>query len=500
MDLFNLLEFAPRFLKIKDKDGNIIPFKFNRAQLFAHARFEAQLKETGKVRALVLKGRQQGMTTLIQSRYMHKVTTGRGKKAFILAHEVEATSNIFDITKRYVDNIEPGVIPIPSQCSHNKMYFNKLDSGYRVGTAANKSTGRSQTVQLLHCSEVAFYPHADETSKGILQAVSSGDGTEIILESTANGIGNFFHQKWIEATKGKGDYQAIFVPWYWQDDYAIDAKEEYILDEKEREFMRLYGPDGLTERHLLWRRKKMGDFRGDDEQKTNQFSQEYPFNAVEAFINPITDTFINGACVNKARHNYVESQSPLIIGVDPAVSDKDRFVIIRRRGRVVYGIEVHYNHDTMQIAGRIRKVIADEKPAKVFIDSIGIGAGVVDRLKEQGMGCVEGIAVSRSASDPDKFKNLRAELWWEMREWLMQDMPVQIPNDDNLHGELTGLGYKYDSSARLQIESKDDLKARGMSSPDLADAMALTFSGGAFATSSVYEPDFMPEHARGMFT
>ena len=86
-----------------------------------------------------------------------------------------------------------------------------------------------------------------------------------------------------------------------------------------------------------------------------------------------------------------------------------------------------------------------------------------------------------------------------MREWLAQDMPVQIPNTDELMGDLTSLGYKFDSSGRLQIESKDDLKKRGMKSPDAADALALTFFVGDYFTTTNYQPNYLPTESAGMF-
>src|SRR5215831_16898363 len=94
--LKNLAKFAPAFLTIKNKAGRPIPFQLNQAQVFAHNRLEAQLKQLGRVRALVLKGRQQGLSTLIQARFFHKVITVRGQKAFILTHEAEATKNLFE--------------------------------------------------------------------------------------------------------------------------------------------------------------------------------------------------------------------------------------------------------------------------------------------------------------------------------------------------------------------------------------------------------------------
>ncbi len=154
----------------------------------------------------------------------------------------------------------------------------------------------------------------------------------------------------------------------------------------------------------------------------------------------------------------------------------------------------------MELVGLIRRIIDKERPAKVCIDCIGIGAGIVDRLYELGyQGTVEGVNVARTANDRDKFRNLRAELWHDMREWLAQELPVQVPDSDELLGDLTSLGYKFDSSGRLQIESKDDLRKRGMKSPDLADSLALTFFVGDYLKNNEYATKFLTEKAAGMF-
>ncbi len=154
----------------------------------------------------------------------------------------------------------------------------------------------------------------------------------------------------------------------------------------------------------------------------------------------------------------------------------------------------------MQLVGKLKVIIEKERPTKMFIDCIGLGAGVVDRLAEMGYECVVGVNVSRAANNPDQFLNLRAELWSEMRDWLNQDMPVQIPDDPELQKELCGLGYKYNSSGRLQIESKVDAKKRGMNSPDKADALMITFAYGQHAGTGVYQENRIPERASGMFT
>lgn len=495
----DLTLFAPEFFTIRTKSGSPINFALNAAQLYIHQRLEAQLRQTGKVRAIILKGRQQGCSTYIQARYFHRVITTRGKKAFILTHESEATKNLFEMTKRYYENLPLGLCPKADKASTKELRFTQFDSGYSVGTAGNKSTGRSQTIQLFHGSEVAFWEFADEHATGVLQAIASEPGTEIILESTANGIGNYFHKMWSAACSSASDYQAIFIPWYWQDEYTRNSSS-FEMNEEEQYLYNLYKDDGLTKQHLEWRRVKISDLSGDPDIGLELFKQEYPMTAEEAFRNPIDNVFINAKLVMRARKQEVDSEASLIIGVDPAIANSDRTCIIRRRGRLAYKLESFRNHNTMEVAGRIGEIIKTERPAKVYIDCIGIGAGIVDRLQEMGYTCVEGVNVARSANLKDKFRNLRAELWWNMREWLASEMPVQIPDSDELHGDLCSLGYKHTSNGLLQIEGKDQLRARGMPSCDSADSLALTFFAGEYAMETAYKPTIMPRSHWAAFT
>lgn len=496
IDVYDLLQFAPAFFKISDKEGQIIPFKFNRAQLYVHERIEAQLKRLGYVRVLILKGRQQGISTCIQARYFHRVLTVPGTQAFILTHMSDATQAIFEMAKRYNNNLPEGLAPKANKDNDNRLVFDKLNSGYRVGTAGSKQIGRSMTNQLLHLSEYAFYDAHSEIKAGIEQTVADMPGTEKIKESTANGISNAFYTDWQDAKEGTSDWETIFVPWYWDDGYARDANNIVLTDE-EKDWLHLYQHNGLTAQNLAWRRNKIQDFGGDYDQKRKKFNQEYPFTDEEAFLSSITDTFITPEPVMRARKTHIDSTSTMVLGVDPARGGVDKSAIIRRKGRVAYNCETFQGLDTMQLVGKLKTIIDREHPHKVFIDCIGLGAGVVDRLKEMGYECVIGVNVARSANNPDRFLNLRAELWSEMRDWFLQDLPVQIPDDPELQKELCGLGYDHNSSGRLVIESKKDAKKRGMRSPDKADALMITFAYGQHAGMSHYEPNYIPEHTAG---
>lgn len=490
--------FAKNFLIIHDKVGAERNFEMNRAQLYVHERLEAQLKATGKVRALILKGRQQGVSTYVQARFFQKIITKRGKKAFILTHLSEATAAIFEMTKRYSENMDEALFPKPDKKNDNKLTYEGLGSGYRVGTAGSLEIGRSMTNQYLHLSEYGFYKDASSIGLGLLQTVAEMDDTEIIKESTANGQANDFYADWKEAKNGKTRYQAIFVPWYWQDEYCIE-NVLFVPNEEERDWLEKFGVNGLKPGHLNWRRIKLEDFKGDYEQKCRKFRQEYPFTDDEAFLSSITDSFIQVEHVQKARKTVVDSTSELVIGVDPARKGDDRIAIIRRKGRKSFKLETHYNIDTMELAGIVKRIIEKEKPRKVYIDCIGIGAGVVDRLHELGYtDIVVGVNVAKKAEEPKRYKNVRAELWDRTREWLIQDMPVEIPDSDELQTDLTVFGYKYDSSDKLVIESKEDMKKRGCLSPDCGESLMLTFFEGEYVSENSYQPNRVPDRHAGM--
>ena len=188
----------------------------------------------------------------------------------------------------------------------------------------------------------------------------------------------------------------------------------------------------------------------------------------------------------RARKNTVETTSttPIVVGVDPARGGSDKTRVIDRRGRKAGG---HTNFtldtdDTMVIAGHVAKMIKTIKPHAVFIDVTGLGGGVYDRLSEMGFGgTVFAVNFAQSPIEGDKFANKRAEMWDALREWFEDSAGVDIPDDDGLHSELCapvwGKGATHhNSSGRLVLEPKDHIKERLGSSPDGADALALTFA------------------------
>jgi|ERR1043166_2849115 hypothetical protein len=479
--------FAHNCLKIRPKEGEIRDFRLNKAQRYIHEKIEAQKKEKGFVRAIILKGRQQGCSTYVGGRFFWKVIHSKGIKSFILTHRADATDNLFKMTQRFYQYLPDQLKPFVDRKNAKELSFTTLDSGYKVGTASAGSVGRSDTIQLFHGSEVAFWDSADEIVSGILQAIPRQ--SEIIQESTGNGEGNYFHEQWKLAEKGESDFIPIFIPSFWQDEYQCALDEKFTLSEEEREIRDLYG---LTNEQMYWRQKKIGELG-----EISLFKQEYPFNATEAFQASAINKFIEPILVQKARKNTeAKPYGPLIMGVDPARNSGagDDTAIIFRQGRVAFDLMSFKTNDLMDIVGIVHKLIRDKNPDAVCIDVIGLGAGVVDRLRELGYGkIVKAINVTEKAYNRQKYKNIKTEMWGSMKEWLL-DYPCKIPDDDALQTDLCTINYKFTSNAQLnvlnffELESKQSLKSRGCDSPDRGEALGLTFACPIIKQASIIKP------------
>jgi hypothetical protein len=165
--------------------------------------------------------------------------------------------------------------------------------------------------------------------------------------------------------------------------------------------------------------------------------------------------------------------APKVLGVDVARFGDDMSVIIRRQGLMASNLQKYRGLDTMALSSRVAVEIEAWRPEAVFVDEVGIGAGVVDRLKQLGFEII-GVNVGRSAAKSSRYHNLRAECWLKLRDWLAAG--GCIPDDRELIDDLTGLEYGFDSAERYLLERKSEMKERGLASPDCADALALTFA------------------------
>jgi len=165
---------------------------------------------------------------------------------------------------------------------------------------------------------------------------------------------------------------------------------------------------------------------------------------------------------------------PRILGVDVARFGSDQSVIICRQGTKAFDPQTYRQIDLMELAGRVAEAYRELLPETVIVDETGLGGGVVDRLKQLGIPVVGVNFGAQAAVDPGAYANMRAEIWGQMRSWLQGE--VDIPNMRELRDDLVGVEYGYDGKMRIQLERKDKMRERGLASPDIGDALALTFA------------------------
>jgi phage terminase large subunit len=195
------------------------------------------------------------------------------------------------------------------------------------------------------------------------------------------------------------------------------------------------------------------------------------------------DTIIPFHLVEAATQRDIEldEDAATTWGLDVARFGSDKTVLAKRQGHVITEVNGWQGLDLMQTVGRVKAeydgLPSHLRPREIMVDVIGMGGGVVDRLRELGMP-VRGINVAESPSMGDTYTNLRAELWFKMRGWLEQ-RGAKLPKNEQLIAELTSIRYSFASSGKMKAEGKDDMRKRGLSSPDYADAVCLTLASDA---------------------
>lgn len=213
----------------------------------------------------------------------------------------------------------------------------------------------------------------------------------------------------------------------------------------------------------------------------SQYAREFEC----SFDEPDVDQFIPSSMVDAAVDRKSRPLGPKVLGLDVARHGDDRTVALFRNGDVIESdwIKVWRGLDTMQTVGRVAELITLWAPDQVFVDGVGVGGGVVDRLRQLGYRVTDVNGGSTPMND-ERYYNLRAEMWAKMKEWLAAR--GDIPNNMALANDLSAPSYSFDARNRLKLEKKEEMKSRGLPSPDLADALALTFA------RPVATPDVQP--------
>ena len=309
----NLLDpkiYIPNFLYIRNKNAELVKFKPNKPQKRLRDTIERLRKQGKPVRIIILKARQMGFSTYTEADCFHQTVTNKMFSSTIIAHEEQASQNLYNMFKRYFENLPDALRPMRKRNNAKELLFENpttddlekrrnpgLQSTVKVATAKNTATGRSQTINYLHASEVAFWDNPKETFTGLLQCVPHSAKSTVIMESTANGVGDYFYDMWNNAVAGKNEFVPLFFAWFEMDEYSLpfeteEEKEEFIKEvnyefkdeegntvhTEEYELMQDFG---VSYEQLKWRRWCISNNCNCD---VEQFHQEYPSTPEEAFI------------------------------------------------------------------------------------------------------------------------------------------------------------------------------------------------------------------------
>jgi len=256
----NFINYAALCLKITDKEGRLIPLKLNHTQRVLFNKITELRAQGIPPRIVCLKSRQVGISTLAEALAFHDCHLNENRNALVFAHNIRTSRAIFRMTKRYLDNL-----PEPMQEKRrlenvNEIHFDHNDSRLQVEVAGESSRGH--TAQIVHLAELGFMQYDHDTLRAVMQTVSHSINTLVIVESTANGVGNCLHSLWLKAMKRLADrkmeqeisyasgFVPVFVPWYRHEEYQIEPDFTVTTSDEKILMLRF----NLTLPQIAWRR------------------------------------------------------------------------------------------------------------------------------------------------------------------------------------------------------------------------------------------------------
>lgn len=278
----NTKRYIESYIKIRDKEGNIIPLKLNEPQLKYYNVIRKLHQEKKPIRIIILKARQMGFSTETESIIFKNVVTNHNYNAGIVAHKEDSTTNLFNMSKRMLEYLPETIKPGQKKSNAKELVFNNttgtgLDSKIKCMTAGGKGIGRSDTFTALHLSELAFWEgDKQDILLGLLQAVPNIPNSMVVIESTANGF-DYFKELWDKAVAGENDFYPLFVGWNELEEYKMPYTG-FKLTSEEKELQKLYN---VSLEQLEWRRWCIKNNCGGD---IDKFKQEYPITPEEAFL------------------------------------------------------------------------------------------------------------------------------------------------------------------------------------------------------------------------
>ena len=317
-----------------------------------------------------------------------------------------------------------------------------------------------------------------------IEGILTSSGARLLLIGNPTAIGTPFYDAFVKDIGYKTFHVSAFdTPNFTA--YGITPEDiangTWQEKAKEISYPRLITPQWVADRYKAW----------------GEQSAPYQVRVMSNFPQQGEDTLIPLLWIELAMERWEETQEsePVQLGVDVAAYGSDKTVIAVRKGNKLMELNVYSQKNTRETTGLVIQHAKENNTKRIAVDEIGVGRGVVDSLEEEGYSDV-GVNVAEKSTDAERYHNLRAELWWNLRELLNPEKePIALLPDDELLSELASVKYKVDARGAIQIESKEDMKKRLGHSPDRADAVVLAFSntqheGYISGSGKLYVSDF----------
>jgi hypothetical protein len=481
--------FARKVLKVYNKAGELVPFIHNKAQREFNKVWDECLRRFGYVRIISVKARRHGISTAVAGRFYHNIikADARGKKcnALVVAQDDDSSTALFDITKAYQLNAGDFAPRLSSISAH------RLDTAYSTYlcmTAGQqpeekgKGKGRGMTAQQIHLSEVAHIKNAQVLASSLLLTIGQEIGTAAVLESTANGEGDYFHQQYLAAKRGETDFLPFFAPWFWDDANQCEPPVGFKLDKEDMEYQKKYD---LSMRQMAWRRMMEYKLSLTIEQGKLMFKQEFPADDEEAFSFSATESYIPSDLVKAAMDRPPErSYGAIVGGYDPTRKGNDRDAWMLKQGANIWGLETpSFGDDTAKRVQFLKDKLDATNPYidMIFMDSGGGGIEILSWLNNDGYcddGRIKLIDFGAGATKDKEYPLMRDQMAGEFKKLLLdKHRPLSIDvkgREMEYIIDVTATGYEDDIHGRPKMESKKSIKKRLKISTDLFDASILT--------------------------
>lgn len=451
-------------IRIINKENKRVFMTLNRAQQILYTKCKEKMERDNQIRLVIIKGRQQGISTFCRAMILWRLCYYPQTAGLIVAQREKdlrekAFRNLTDMFQLKLQTM------VASHQTSTQLKIDHGKCGYSIcfgEWAATEGQSRGDRYDIVHLTEVDYYPDWQKFWGGLSQSIPRGNGSVVVIESTSSGRRALWDM-YQQSLSKDSPFEHVFIPWFVQEEYQLPAPKDFEPIDKCKELKKQFN---LSDDQLFWYQQKRLELGSDI-----MLAREYPNTPEEAFSVSSNYSFFDYGDIQEAIKSDIiaDNNAPLVLGIDPSRM-RDKTALVWRCGRNVIKVEnLDPCADTMYLSRLLFNKIAEKRPQTVFVDIGGLGCGVFDRLRELGVIGLTPVNFGESPDDKDKYFNRRAEMYGRAKEWLA-NRPAHIADNQEFINQLLMIELE-PNATKVQLMSKSKM----LYSPDLADAFAMTF-------------------------